>query len=178
MNTQLIQFKNQTGSALIVSLSILLVLTILGVSAMRTTSLEEKMAGNSRDAQLAFEAAEAALREAEDFIIKSVNDDAYVDSTTLGAGLYRASAIISADAWTEEAKWAVAIQAPYSTEVALPPRFMIQKLESKLGQGTKADLGKAISYDENDQALFYQITARGTGISPNSRVMLQSFFSK
>jgi len=179
MNNQLIEYKNQTGSALIVSLSILLVLTILGVSAMRTTSLEEKMAGNSRDAQVAFEAAEAALREGEKFIDDSLNDGAYVDSTILGAGLYKASVVLSADAWTEEAKWGVAIQVPYSTDVARLPRFMVQIVESKKGTGGAADLGDAYSYDEDsDKEIFYQITARGTGISPNSRAMLQSYYTK
>ena len=41
--------SSQTGSALIVSLMILLVLTLIGVTAMSGSNLEEKMSGNSRD---------------------------------------------------------------------------------------------------------------------------------
>ena len=37
----------------------------LGLSAMTATTLEEKMAGNSRDYNMALQAAEAALRDAE-----------------------------------------------------------------------------------------------------------------
>ena len=78
MTTCNIQYKQQTGSALIVSLSILLILTILGVSAMRTASLEERMAGNSRDSQMAFEAAEAALRAAEADMVVTAGIGAFV----------------------------------------------------------------------------------------------------
>ena len=58
----------QSGSVLIISLIVMLVLTILGVSGMKSAVLEEKMAGNVRDKQLAFQAAEATLREAEKYI--------------------------------------------------------------------------------------------------------------
>jgi len=55
----------QRGVALLVSLMFLIVLTVLGLAAMRTTTLEEKMAGGSRDYNIALQAAEAALRDAE-----------------------------------------------------------------------------------------------------------------
>ena len=60
--------KHQQGSALLVSLIILVVMTLLGLSGMRTSVMEEKMAGNMRDSELAFQAAEAALRDAEKYI--------------------------------------------------------------------------------------------------------------
>jgi type IV pilus assembly protein PilX len=55
----------QRGSVLIVSLILLLVMTLLGLSAMQSSLLEETMAGNVRDHNLAFQAAEAALRDAD-----------------------------------------------------------------------------------------------------------------
>jgi type IV pilus assembly protein PilX len=55
----------QRGSALIVSLIFLVILTLLGITAASVTSQEERMAGNTRDRDLAFEAAEAAMRDAE-----------------------------------------------------------------------------------------------------------------
>jgi Tfp pilus assembly protein PilX len=56
---------NQSGMALIISLIILLLLTLISVSAMKVNSLEEKMAGNDRNRNTAFQAAEAALRAGE-----------------------------------------------------------------------------------------------------------------
>ena len=55
----------QRGSVLIVSLILLLVMTLLGLSAMQSSLMEETMAGNVRDRNMAFQAAEAALRDAD-----------------------------------------------------------------------------------------------------------------
>jgi type IV pilus assembly protein PilX len=57
--------KLQSGVVLVVSLIMLLLLTLIALSGSQSTSLEEKMAGNMRDRNLAFQAAEAALRDAE-----------------------------------------------------------------------------------------------------------------
>ncbi|HYC48333.1 MAG TPA: PilX N-terminal domain-containing pilus assembly protein [Thermoanaerobaculia bacterium] len=56
--------RRQRGAVLIVTLLFLVVLTMLGVTAMTSTTMEERMAGNTRDASLALQAAEAALRDA------------------------------------------------------------------------------------------------------------------
>jgi type IV pilus assembly protein PilX len=60
--------KHQSGVVLLVALIILLLLTIIMITAMRMSSLEERMAGNMRNKNIAFQAAESALREAEAFI--------------------------------------------------------------------------------------------------------------
>lgn len=57
--------RRQSGMTLIVGLIVLLLLTIIGISGMKITSLEGKMAGNDRDQSLAFQAAETALRAGE-----------------------------------------------------------------------------------------------------------------
>ncbi|MEE9355515.1 MAG: PilX N-terminal domain-containing pilus assembly protein [Methylococcaceae bacterium] len=63
--------KQQQGAILIVSLFMLILLTLIGVSAMKTTALEEKMAGNLRQQDFAFQAADScatrALKEGENF---------------------------------------------------------------------------------------------------------------
>ena len=58
------QHRLQHGAALVTSLVILLVLTLLGIAAMRTSTLEERMAGNVQDTVHAFEAAESGLNAA------------------------------------------------------------------------------------------------------------------
>jgi type IV pilus assembly protein PilX len=57
--------KNESGTALIVAMLFLVILAMLGISAMSGTTLEEKMSGNARDRNLAMQAAEAALRDGE-----------------------------------------------------------------------------------------------------------------
>lgn len=56
--------SGERGVVLVTGLIILVVMTILGVTSMQTTVLEEKMAGNLRDRNVAFQAAEAGLQVA------------------------------------------------------------------------------------------------------------------
>lgn len=57
--------RQQQGATLIVGLIFLVALTLLGVMAMKSAVLQERMAGGSRDHSLAVHAAEAALRDAK-----------------------------------------------------------------------------------------------------------------
>lgn len=61
-------FLKQSGSALIVSLIFLVILTLVGISAIQTSTLQERMSGNSKDVNLAFQSTEAAVRSAEQFL--------------------------------------------------------------------------------------------------------------
>lgn len=55
----------ERGAVLVVALLMLLVMTVLGVTAMQMSRMEERMAGNSRDINLAFQGGEAGLRNGE-----------------------------------------------------------------------------------------------------------------
>lgn len=55
----------QRGVALVVVLILLLIMTLLGLASLRGTLLEQRMSANLFDRSLAFQAAEAALREGE-----------------------------------------------------------------------------------------------------------------
>lgn len=56
--------RQQRGTALIMSLVILVILTILGITALSTSSLEEKMAGSMQEVTRALEAAESGVNSA------------------------------------------------------------------------------------------------------------------
>lgn len=55
----------QRGAALIVALIMLLISTVIGLAAVRSATLSERMSGNMYDRSLAYQAAEAALRAGE-----------------------------------------------------------------------------------------------------------------
>lgn len=61
MNRRFAQ-SEQKGAALIVSLIVLLVLTLIGVAGMNTSVMQERMAANSQNANRAFQAAESTVR--------------------------------------------------------------------------------------------------------------------
>lgn len=55
----------QAGAALIIALILLMVMSLLGLSSMRTTSTQEKMSANAYERSIAFQSAENALRLGE-----------------------------------------------------------------------------------------------------------------
>lgn len=57
--------RTQRGVSLVIVLILLLIMTLLGLAVLRSTLLEERMTANLTDRSLSFQAAEAALREAE-----------------------------------------------------------------------------------------------------------------
>ena len=59
----------QSGFALITGLLLLIVMSLIGVSMMNVTRLETMMAGGARESHIAFHAAEAGLRDAEDSVV-------------------------------------------------------------------------------------------------------------
>lgn len=63
--------QSQSGVALIIGLVLLITLTILGIGTLSTTSLEQRMAGNMGDLNLAFNAAETAGQCYANIIAKS-----------------------------------------------------------------------------------------------------------
>ena len=65
MKARISDKNSQQGWVLVIGLVVLVMLTLIAMALMRTTLLEEKMAGASRDINLSFEAAEAGLRGAE-----------------------------------------------------------------------------------------------------------------
>lgn len=65
MTTYSISSSQQRGAVLIVALLMLLLLTIIGISSMRGTTMQERMSGNMRDQSQAFQASETALRRGE-----------------------------------------------------------------------------------------------------------------
>ncbi|HET7329539.1 pilus assembly PilX family protein [Dyella sp.] len=56
--------RAQGGVALVVALILLLLITLVGLAAMRGTLMQQKMASNQYDRQIAFQSAEAAVRAA------------------------------------------------------------------------------------------------------------------
>lgn len=131
--------QKQSGVVLVISLIMLILLTLLGITAMRTTTLEEKMAGNDKDRNIAFQAAEAALRDAENNIetlraskvLKgktglnadcSPNGICDVDDGAALTDIFDGSAAMLANA----AAYGSATSATSLTKVAAQPEYLIQ----------------------------------------------------
>jgi len=68
MKENLSIIQKQRGATFVTGLIFLVILTILGVTSVKTSSMEERMSGNMRDRNLALQTAEMALRYAEQHI--------------------------------------------------------------------------------------------------------------
>jgi type IV pilus assembly protein PilX len=79
--------ETECGAVLLVSLVMLLLLTLIGLAGMRMVQLEERMAGNLRDRQMAFQAAEAALRAGEMAALERYRRDGPMTSVDAGEGV-------------------------------------------------------------------------------------------
>ena len=163
------QTTHQSGAVLVISLIMLLLLTLIGTSGMQATSLEEKMAGNLRDKNLAFQAAESALKAGE----ASLNPlPAFTDAGT--NGFYsQTSTIPTASAISANTFWTSNPVATYSATALgnsiANPNYIIQDLSSTCASVT-------IPCPALDQRHNYTITARATGGTTNAVVMLQSIY--
>ena len=85
--TQQHLLRQQSGAILAVSLILLLVMTILGVSNMKSAALELRMASNTQSHQHAFQAAETTLKIAENRLHVSGYDDTSVKDCSTGSAL-------------------------------------------------------------------------------------------
>jgi type IV pilus assembly protein PilX len=90
INQHLVKAKHQSGVVLVISLIMLLALTLIGVTSSSVTGLETKMAANTKDVNLAFQAAEATLRDVETNVLKTKPDFKYtvVDANQGTNGIY------------------------------------------------------------------------------------------
>jgi len=64
--------RNQRGAVLVVAMLLLLVMTVLGISGVGNSLLEERMSGNFHESYSAMQSAETALRVAENWLANEV----------------------------------------------------------------------------------------------------------
>jgi type IV pilus assembly protein PilX len=74
--------RRQQGAVLFVGLMLLLLMALLGVAGMQATTLQERMAGNYRNYNLAFQHAEATVRQREKEVDNIVDSNGTVQSDT------------------------------------------------------------------------------------------------
>ena len=174
----------QQGVALIMALVFLVILTIMGLAAMGTTSLEEKMAGNAKDRNLAFQAAETGLLAGENWINAQINKPTF---PTVSAGLYLPTAPCTpvwADAcltWSGTSNLVVYPNTPTATasggltKINTQPKYIIEDLGEVPEKGGSKVL--PTNYKGKGNTIV-RTTARGTGGTDAAQAMVQSTYSR
>jgi type IV pilus assembly protein PilX len=177
--------QKQQGIALVTALIFMVVLTLLSVAAMRTTGLEEKMAANALNQDLAFQSAEAAVREGIFQVIGGTitTTSGFVSgcTTTAPKGLCLPSTTAT-PIWntvlpfgqTTISSAAQTYAGVALTGIALQPQYIIELLPNvpvppgnSIGIGLGAGAGTATPY---------RITARGWGLAPEAQATTQTTY--
>jgi type IV pilus assembly protein PilX len=166
--------NHQSGAVLIVSLIMLLLLTLIGVTSMQTTSLEEKMAGNMRDRDLAFQAAESALYDGESWA------KSHTFTCDAAHGRFKpqdkdcnAVTVETAQVW-DSINWDETDSVAYTgvlSNLSSNPSYIIEELGA-------ANCPSGPINSPPSGCTNYRITARATGGSTNAVVILQSIYSR
>ncbi len=176
------QPKQQKGIVLIMVLSLLLALTILGVSSMSTSTLETRMANNFQDRNNAFQAAEAALREGER-LVETSSYDGTEFSNNCNNGLCQCTAADCAYTgnsaltyWEQDTVWNTSTKhMTYQTvdlDLSLPAKYIIEHMGNVC-----PDSNPSCTTSNTDPRMF-RVTAVGYGSTANAKVMLQSTYKK
>ncbi len=159
----------QTGVALVTGLIFMVIMTLIVVAALRSATLEERMAANALNRQLALQAAEAALRDAETFIqthgapFDPYDPPSFTSSCT--NGLCNKAADGATPRW-KTVDWATVGQ-PSTTVIAgvkETPRYIIEIANIPIIQGSICP------------KVLYRVTARGVGGVDNAIVFLQTMY--
>lgn len=165
----IVMARRQRGVALIVSLILLVVATLIGLAASRSTMLQERMSGNTYDRSLAFQRSESALRAAEAAIsanwqIAILNG---VDCSPAGGAQCD---VVPGDAFTgTSANW-VDVAGAYNVNDARTegiPQYQIHLIgtgaaENSFGTSDNANSANYGAGGAPDNVAFFRVTARSS----------------
>lgn len=174
--------QKQQGFILIMALTFMVFLTLIVLSMVNITSSDEKIARNSRDKDIAFAAAEAAMRDAEMYVTGSYQfpyspphqsvftngcPNALCDfrSPNTPVKLEAHDFFSSSDTLGSQSMMIGTVTASPDIEglvTANQPRYLIEMV-------TRNEPGKLYCYQ-------YRITVQSRGVSADTRVTLQELF--
>jgi type IV pilus assembly protein PilX len=176
----------ERGVALVMAMVFLLILTLIGVTTMSTTVLQERMAGNLQDRNTAFQATESALASGENWL-GPLTAMPIFDPLVTDDGLHRQSST-SIPVWLSSTVWGGTDVVDF-TELpgsGGPPSGQLLSIVNQQPQYLIEDLGpirdplgslKLGSPSLSTRNVF-RVTASGTGRSDQAMVMVQSVFEK
>ena len=173
------------------ALMFLLVLAVIGVAALNSTLMQEKMVSGTKDTNIAFQAAEAGLRDAETDVAKNIASGT-VFTAACAQGLCTPPAQWTPPSSTDISKsidWSNAALtrtyghytgAPVLPDVAAQPLYVIEQVSNTPPSGVGTSLGigcgAPCASSSGGGTYYYRLTVLATGVHPETRVILQSTY--
>lgn len=175
---QISHASGQRGAVLVISLILLLVMTVLGLAAMHVTRMEERMAGNYRDVNIAFQGAESGLRDAEVRIRQMVaRPDTCASAPCAVPAVWERNALPEnlrnqdGEWWTDNALEYGEDGEHEITQATADPRVLIEDA------GFVPD-SLTVGHGPPEGRNFYRITAHSFGATDTARAVLESTYTR
>ncbi|MGN7918707.1 pilus assembly PilX family protein [Lysobacter antibioticus] len=156
--------RTQRGAVLYVALIMLILLALIGITAMQVTGLQERMTASYRSTNMAFQNAEGRARGKESDLQRQVQsgggESIELDESVCTAGF-------DPSAWAETLKYANPLPAKLS---------YTRRIDECVSGGTGIGMGTApISENTN---LIFQVTAYAVdrGANPGSDAVIDTIF--
>jgi type IV pilus assembly protein PilX len=167
------QVSKQSGVVMFVALILLLILSLLGITAARMQTVEERMARNDNNRQLGAQAAESALRAAETGLLNGT----YTNFIAQSGGLYAPDLTLGSPLtgmdWTVPAN-TMPYAGPALTNLpaaSQAPKIVIENLNPVAGAGQNIQV---VGLNGPPPVTVFRITAQGVGADGTSTTMLQT----
>lgn len=181
--------RNENGFVLVTSLIFLVVITLLAVSAISSSTLQERMASNLREKSRARQAADAGLRAAELQLGSAVMatyqkaqncstggelDDSATGFVICRQGIFDAAEEDGGASYFDEATWNSGAVQTYSAdeEIGTDVRYVIEELNDCVDSvdPDTCSLGVGV--------IRYRVTALASGENPAAIAVTQSVYQK
>lgn len=187
---------SQSGAVLLVSLIILMVISLLGISSMQSSNLQMKMASTNKERQGIFVMAEAGLQKAEEALLANpptrnqmyseCGIDCYNPECTNGVcfdGTYLSSSNAdrnciltnTSDVWSDASLWASG-SGRYKT-IELADASVVKYITEFMCFSNKPPPAPPVSADDGVGLPLFRITALAEDSNQRMQVMLQSIFT-
>jgi type IV pilus assembly protein PilX len=170
--------QRQSGIALTISLIALLLLTVIGVSGMQTTLLEERMAGNTRDRAVALQAAETALRLGERALSRAAELGNFEKIREGSIALDANSIDLYGDGSIVMSQNKDASGNPDGTITITIAQNTIPDVDHQPTITVSSILNPTAGYNETTQTISatFRVVATAAGVSANTQVQLESAY--
>jgi type IV pilus assembly protein PilX len=181
--------RHQHGVALVVALLLLIVITLVGLAAVRGTIMQQRMASNQFDRQIAFQSAEAAMRAAQALVASNPSDIArncqdggvYCQGNPFDDPNLDQSKIITVPSGTAAGQFAAGSLA------VSQPQYVIENMgnwydpSTSTGYGQSANSHNYGSQGTSTTSVYYRVTARSgdpATVGDRAVVTLQSMIKQ
>ncbi|ULU24868.1 pilus assembly PilX family protein [Dyella terrae] len=161
--------RAQQGVALIVAMILLILITLVGLAAVRGTIMQQRMASNQYDREQAFQSAEAAIRAASALIATTptiIWHNCQAGGVTCLPNPFNDPTLATSGYIQSVAKGTVGGDYTASSTAYGQPQFVVENMGNWVDQTTNTGFGQTGNsrnygvQGSSGTAVFYRITAR------------------